>query len=269
MDREITRQIQHFCSHFTGHEESFLLIGGAACSCWYIGETPSFRGTRDLDVVIVVESLKREFVELLVSYLRDNGYAAWERHTLGGAPKRVLYRFVNPANPQAAAQIELLSRSGVIRRVDALQHAAPIKASGEYTGLSGIVLDDAYYDFILTQRRMVLGCPVLSLPGLVMLKIKAFLNLRTAASGDDSSKKHRNDVFFMLATMDPALYSPSVILDTTLMADVQAFAAQMREDIHAEPAVRDSLRRRLGRSYTFSMEVLLAVLDSMFTLGAP
>lgn len=269
MDNAITDRIRHFCSHFAGHEESFLLIGGSACSCWYAGETPTFRGTRDLDVVIVVESLRREFVDLLVSYLRDNGYAAWERHLQGGSSKRVMYRFLNPANPLAATQIELLSRSGEIHRVDALQHAVPIKSAGEYTGLSGIALDNAYYNFILTQRSTAMDCPVLSLPGIVMLKIKAFLNLYAAASADDRGKKHRNDVFFLLATIDPALYARPIPLAPALMEDVRAFDTLMRQNLQTAAAVRDSLHRRLGRSFAFSIEDLLSVLGSMFSLAEP
>ena len=53
MDTETLNQIRHFCSHFAGHEESFVLIGGSACSCWYADSPTSFRGTRDIDVVIV------------------------------------------------------------------------------------------------------------------------------------------------------------------------------------------------------------------------
>ena len=274
MDPETLNQIHHFCSHFAGHEESFVLIGGSACSCWYADSPTSFRGTRDIDVVIVVEALNREFVDLLVAYLRDNGYASWVRHPQNGPAKRVMYRFVNPAN-RRAAQIELLSRSGEIRRIESLQSAVPIKAEGEYTGLSGIVLDDAYYDFIRTQCQTVMGCPVLSLPGLVLLKIKAFLNLGAAVaeagapqgsdSAADNRKKHRNDVFFMLATMEPALYATPISLTPALMDDVRAFAAQFMNDPSAESAVRDSLRRRLGRAFPFSMEMLISTLNAIFS----
>ena len=275
MDPETLNQIRHFCSHFAGHEESFVLIGGSACSCWYADSPTSFRGTRDIDVVIVVEALNREFVDLLVAYLRDNGYASWVRHPQNGPAKRVMYRFVNPANRRAAAKIELLSRSGEIRRIESLQSAVPIKAEDEYTGLSGIVLDDAYYDFIRTQCQTVMGCPVLSLPGLVLLKIKAFLNLGAAVAeagapqgGDsaaDNRKKHRNDVFFMLATMEPALYATPISLPPALMDDVRAFAAQFMNDPSAESAVRDSLRRRLGRAFPFSMEMLISTLNAIFS----
>lgn len=275
MDPETLNQIRHFCSHFAGHEESFVLIGGSACSCWYADSPTSFRGTRDIDVVIVVEALNREFVDLLVSYLRGNGYASWVRHPHDGPAKRVMYRFVNPANRQAAAQIELLSRSGEIRRIESMQRAVPLKAEGEYTGLSGIVLDDAYYDFIRTQRQTVMGCPVLSLPALVLLKIKAFLNLGAAAaaaaappqgsdSAADNCKKHRNDVFFMLATMEPELYATPIPLAPALMEDLSSFTAQFMNDPSAESAVRDSLRRRLGRAFPFSMEILISTLNAMF-----
>ncbi len=54
--------LDRFRQHFHGMEASYVLIGGAACDAWMARSGLPFRATRDLDIVLVVEAIKPEFV---------------------------------------------------------------------------------------------------------------------------------------------------------------------------------------------------------------
>lgn len=74
-----------------------------------------------MDIVLVLEQLDDNFVHAFKQYLQANGYQQWERHLINQADshKKVMYRFIKPANSLAPAQIELLSRKGNIASLDA------------------------------------------------------------------------------------------------------------------------------------------------------
>ena len=43
--------METFKHHFIGFEDSFLLIGGAACDAWFTSCGGRFRATKDIDMV--------------------------------------------------------------------------------------------------------------------------------------------------------------------------------------------------------------------------
>lgn len=45
-----------FRAHFAGFEDSFVLIGGAACDAWFTRFGGRFRATKDIDMVLVLNS---------------------------------------------------------------------------------------------------------------------------------------------------------------------------------------------------------------------
>lgn len=50
-----------FRNRFRGLEDCYVLIGGTACDLWMGERELAFRATKDLDIVLVVESLRPEF----------------------------------------------------------------------------------------------------------------------------------------------------------------------------------------------------------------
>ena len=71
--------LAHFLAHFAGFESRFILIGGTACDLW-MGETGlDFRSTKDLDIVLVAESLPAEFFGRLWAFIREGRYASLEQ----------------------------------------------------------------------------------------------------------------------------------------------------------------------------------------------
>ncbi len=49
--------LDHFVTHFAGFESHFILIGGTACDLWMGDFGLEFRATKDLDIVLLADSL--------------------------------------------------------------------------------------------------------------------------------------------------------------------------------------------------------------------
>ena len=57
----MVKGIDRFRDYFRGFTDQYVLIGGAACDISYENNNVDFRATRDLDIVLIVEALTREF----------------------------------------------------------------------------------------------------------------------------------------------------------------------------------------------------------------
>lgn len=89
------QKIEHFCRHFAKYNDAYALIGGAACTAWYSDHIPSFRGTEDLDIVLILECMDIQFAETFHDYINRSGYKIRERIDLeqDGVSRKILYRF--------------------------------------------------------------------------------------------------------------------------------------------------------------------------------
>jgi hypothetical protein len=58
----MVRGIEIFRERFRDCQKSLVLIGGAACDEWFSRLGLSFRATRDLDIVLILEAVSEEFV---------------------------------------------------------------------------------------------------------------------------------------------------------------------------------------------------------------
>lgn len=270
-------KIEHFCHYFAKYSGAYALIGGAACTVWYSDHIPSFRGTEDLDIVLILESLDIEFTEAFNNYISQSGYKTCERIDLeqGSPSRKILYRFSEPEDIAAPAQLELLSRKGDTLNLAPGQHIAPIKARDLYTGLSCIVLDDTYYHFFREHIRRDQDIPRPTIPVLMVLKIKACLNLlyqwrQKETHGSDSSRdnirKHRNDVFFMLFDVEPE--TDGVQLPEIIQTDVREFLREYQSTSPEWQGIFDHLRKRREPGATTGLTPgdLLSALNDLFYL---
>lgn len=271
----MNQKIESFSRHFTDFKEQYVLIGGAACFAWFADHEPAFRATEDLDIVLILENLSLPFIERLLLYLEENGYQQWEQHFLNpdAESRKVMYRFMAPAHSHAPKQIELLSRRGELATLSPRCTLAPVKAMGEYTGLSCIVLDDAYYHFLRTEIRHRNECSLLSVPALMMLKMKAYLNLQSAysageAHGSDRSsaniRKHRNDVFFMLLSLTADERCP---LPPELQNDFNMFVSLHQPESDQWQSIMNHLKSKYGSRILkqFSPKELLQLLEQVYS----
>lgn len=218
-----------FLDHFAGYESEYTLIGGVACMM-VIGQAGlDFRATKDLDIVLCCEALTDNFVQAVWTFVRKGGYEAQE--TSEGDPR--FYRFHRPTEAAYPTMLELFSRQPEQVEVPVDSRQTPIPISESISSLSAILLDDTYYEFLMSNRQLVEGVPIVSADCLVPLKARAWLDLterRDSGEKIDSRaiKKHKNDVFRVAQVLDP---SAMVRAPQRVCEDVAIFLSR----VEAEP----------------------------------
>lgn len=88
--------IEIFRDYFSDYQEQYILIGGMACSLLLDEAGLSFRVTKDIDMVLIVEALTTQFVSAFWKFIDNGGYRA--RQKSSGKPE--FYRFVEPQTPE-------------------------------------------------------------------------------------------------------------------------------------------------------------------------
>lgn len=236
-----------FRDFFQSHTDKYVLIGGAACSIVFdeIGE--DFRATKDLDVVLIVENISEDFGKAFWEFIRAANYNGIET----GEAQKQFYRFKNPDDPSYPKMIELFSR---VPDLPLLPHAhlTPVHIADDISSLSAILLNDDYYAFLLSGRRIIDGLSVLDEKYLIPFKVKAWceLSARRKAGEEGNSRhirKHYRDVHKLL-TLLPA--NAKVPLPGQLKADMQEFVDGIEAgEIMSEDIDNAALCRRLRDIY--------------------
>lgn len=98
--------IDSFKQYFKGFENQYVIIGGTACELLMSDQELDFRATKDIDMVLIVETLSKEFGEIFWKYVQDAGY----QHINKSTGKAEFYRFSNPKSPNYPKMIELFSK---------------------------------------------------------------------------------------------------------------------------------------------------------------
>lgn len=84
-----------FREHFCDYADRYVLIGGTACDLVMTEAGLTFRATKDLDIVLCLEALDKDFTAAFWRFVRTGRYETREAST----GKERFYRFVKPANP--------------------------------------------------------------------------------------------------------------------------------------------------------------------------
>lgn len=87
----MVRGVANFRERFRGFEEQYVIIGGTACDLIMEEEEMSFRATKDIDLVLIVEALTAEFGGQFWDFIKDAGY--YDIYRLGqllGAERKTL-----------------------------------------------------------------------------------------------------------------------------------------------------------------------------------
>ena len=240
-----------FRKYFKEFEEQYVLIGGAACDILFESNDASFRATRDLDMVLIVEGLTNEFGEKLWEFIQDGGYR--NKASNGGKPQ--FYRFDKPEDDSYPKMIELFCRKDFELRE--MTGITPIHIDDTVSSLSAILLDDDYYQILLEGRVVKNGLSVLSPEYLILFKAKAYLDLQRNkeidGTGDlDDIKKHKKDILristeLMLEKIDK--------LPVSVKEDIDTFINNLSQD----PFDSNSLK-----NYGLKNEEVIAVLKRVF-----
>jgi hypothetical protein len=194
--------LEYFLAHFAGFESHFILIGGTACDLWMADFGLPFRATKDLDIVLIADSLPAAFFERFWAFIREGRYHSLEQ----SETRPSFYRFRNPEDARHPFMIELFSRNFL--PVSEVVHLTPIPAGEDISSLSAILLGDDYFGYIVSSRVTIDSVPTVPVQCLIPLKARAYLDLvarKVDGEQIDSSKitKHRNDVFRLYLTLVP------------------------------------------------------------------
>lgn len=66
--------IERFKEWFRGYENHYAIIGGTACDLLMTEEGLDFRGTKDIDLVLIVEAINPEFGRRFWEFVHSAGY---------------------------------------------------------------------------------------------------------------------------------------------------------------------------------------------------
>lgn len=220
--------IERFREWFRGYEDHYAIIGGTACNLLMAEEGLAFRGTKDIDLVLIVEAISHEFGRRFWEFVRNAGYEHCNKST--GQPQ--FYRFTHPTESGYPFMIELFSR-----KVDAIELPeeavlTPLPIDEDISSLSAILLDEDYYQLLRSGTVIVDGVTVLGAAYLIPFKAKAWLDLTARkANGENvdskNIRKHKNDVFRLSALLTPGKTIP---VNQTVWDDLQTFFSAMQNE---------------------------------------
>lgn len=200
----MVRGLTTFREHFIDYKEQYVLIGGAASSEILSQSGLTFRATRDLDIVLIVEALSAEFGRAFWEFIEKGNY----RSIFQNKEEKKCYRFNNPVNAMYPEQIELFSRIPETIDFKGYGRITPIPIDNELSSLSAIILDDNYYSLIKNGLMDINGLSCLRPAYIIILKAKAYLNMtKNIAEGENITSqklnKHKNDVFRLFPVLEP------------------------------------------------------------------
>ncbi|MBQ0066556.1 MAG: hypothetical protein KBT48_12400 [Firmicutes bacterium] len=223
-----------FRRYFSDYEDQYVLIGGTACEIVFESNATSFRVTRDLDIVLIVEALTPEFGEKFWEFIQNGKY----RNKATNGVKPQFYRFDKPEEKSYPKMIELFCRSNFeLREMNGI---TPIHIDDTVSSLSAILLDDDYYKVLLDGKIIADGLSVLRPEYLILFKAKAYLDLKqkkergeTVDSND--IKKHKKDVLRITAEL---MLENVTNLPVSVKAGIDEFIASLS----SEPFDNNSLK---------------------------
>ena len=181
--------IDTFRDKFMDYTDCYTIIGGTACDILLSEADLSFRATNDIDMILIIEDSFPEFASVFWEYIKEGKYkCGWKNDD-----KIHFYRFTE-GKPGYPIRIELFSREpGYHLEVE--RGVIPIFIDDDTSSLSAILLNDDFYDFMISGRKVVDGIGLLGAEYLIPFKMYAWINLvdRKAAGehvNERDLKKH-------------------------------------------------------------------------------
>lgn len=247
----MVKGLDTFKKYFEEFEGQYVLIGGAACDIVFESNDTSFRATRDLDMVLVVEALTPEFGQKFWKFVQDGKYR--NKATNGAKPQ--FYRFDKPEDDSFPKMIELFCRSDFELRE--MAGVTPIHIDDTVSSLSAILLDDDYYQTLLDGKVVDNGLSVLRPEYLILFKAKAYLDLKqgkdNGETGDSRDiKKHKKDVLKIAAEL---MLDSVQNLPISVKMDIDTFI----DSLEKEPFDDNSLK-----NYGLKNEEVVELLKRIF-----
>ena len=189
--------IESFKDKFKDYTDYYTIIGGTACDILLSESDLPFRATKDIDMILIMEDNFPEFGTVFWEYIKEGGYkCGWKNEE-----NMHFYRFTD-GNPGYPTMIELFSRKPGYH-LEINEGIVPIQIDDDTSSLSAILLNDDFYKFMISGRRVVDGVCVLGAEYLIPFKMYAWTNLLDRKrSGEHVNekdlRKHKYDVFRLL-----------------------------------------------------------------------
>lgn len=206
--------LEIFKSHFAPYADCYVLIGGTACMLVREEVGLDFRATKDLDIVLSIEALNKNFAKSFWDFVKNGKYKFRQQST----GKKLFYRFHTPGHPDYPKMLELFSRKPDAIALTKNSELTPIPIDEEISSLSAILLDEEYYPFIHAGKRTIDGLPILSPEHLIPLKARAYLNLSAQLNKGKhvdrkNVRKHKKDIvlLYQLLTRNTRVHAPDPI----------------------------------------------------------
>lgn len=252
--------LDKFREVFLKYADNYVIIGGTACDIVLRDTDMKPRATSDIDMIVIVENMTPEFAAAFWKFIRDGKYKPTKRdRETDGQTVYTLYRF-EEAQAGYPVKIELLSRHSDILGEPSGFVIEPIPVDEEVSSLSAIIMDDDYYNFTIKNSFVDNGLKVASPLALIVLKIKAYLNLLAEKEqghhvNTKHIKKHRSDVLKLVATTP--LGDPTPVTSAILQS-VTDFVTKIREMLPNQ-----GLEAALGRP-SEDIASYIDILEEMF-----
>ncbi|MFH0733593.1 MAG: hypothetical protein V1773_04510 [bacterium] len=213
--------IENFKNHFKECKNQYILIGGTACDILHAANGLEFRSTKDLDMVLIIKAIDSAFSKVFWEFIKKGKYQNKQKMT----GKKLYYRFYGPEEDNFPEMLELFSTAPNVLSEDSNIHLTKISIDDDVLSLSAILLEEEYYEFILNNKAVVNDFPIISAAGIIPLKAKAYIDLRTKK--DNSKKidekdivKHKNDIFRIYRLLAE---NSKIFLPDKLKADMNTF----------------------------------------------
>jgi len=188
------RGLEVFKKFFHDFQDQYVLIGGAACDIIFHEANLPFRATKDLDMVLIIEALTPEFGKRFWDFIKSGGYE--NRVKSNGMPQ--FYRFDKPKSLDFPYMIELFARSDSV--FDNENYGCrPLHLGEEISSLSAILMNQDYYQLLISGKVAVSDITILPNTFLILFKAKAWLDLTERKAlgqkiDEKDIRKHKNDV---------------------------------------------------------------------------
>lgn len=220
--------LKKFKDWFKEFDNQYVVIGGTACDLLMEQEELVFRATKDIDIVLIVESMTAEFGKRFWDFIKEAEYEHKNKST-GDAQ---FYRFTSPKNKEYPYMIEIFARNPEFITLDEKAILTPLPIDDEVSSLSAILLNEAYYNLLKNGQVIVDDIPVLSAVCLIPFKAKAWLDLRERKANGESIdsknvKKHKNDVFRLAQLIAE---NSRQNLEKEVLDDMRLFLAEMDKE---------------------------------------
>ena len=238
---------------FAGLEHEYAIIGGCACDLILAADGIKFRNTRDVDMIICISSESETFIKAFQGLLKDGEYKVW----YDKEKNKHFFRFVNDHNRSYPVMIELFSKNPMVGE-SIISHLVKISLKDEpIYSLSAILLDDDYFRLVENNLTMYQGISVPIAEVLMLLKMKAYLNLKESREqgkeiASDDIRKHRNDVMRLLAV---AKTNSKLAVSDNVFRDVELFLSDLNIDEN---------RLRMMGVPGFSVEEVKMIIQNMY-----